>query len=167
MPAIPAVVFSPAPNPDPLPFAPACVVIAGVLARRGVSAPPAAADNVDVDGEGEGGRIGEGGGRGMVERREFEPDGVPEGVLLREDDGRRGDEGVDIIDSGQTLQIVSEISVPANALSATSRVGLPSWLTMRRQDGFNFPPLPFTTTVTMLMSLFSTTSCVLHQHSRC
>lgn len=65
-----------------------------MLARRGVVAPPAAADNVEAEGEGEGGRcIGEGGGRGIVARCE------PEGVLVPDDEeGRFGDGGIDMLD---------------------------------------------------------------------
>ena len=46
---------------------------AGVEARRGVAA---AAESVDEDGVGDGGRAGDGGGRGIVRER----DGVPLGV---------------------------------------------------------------------------------------
>ena len=74
----------PAPKVAPLPLTLVLprVTTAGVLARRGVRT-PAAAESVDVEGDGEGGRIGEGGGRGIVAR--CEPDGVF--VLEAEGDG--------------------------------------------------------------------------------
>ena len=65
---------------------------AGVLARRGVTTPPAAADNVEIDGEGEGeGLVGEGGGRGIVARREPGRDVGPD-----EEEVRLGDGGTDM-----------------------------------------------------------------------
>ncbi len=51
-------------------------VVVGVEARRGVAAPPAAAESVETDEEGDGARAGDGGGRGIVRER----DGVLLGV---------------------------------------------------------------------------------------